>query len=122
MGISSRVVVRVLFCGILLFAGSAFAAGDDAIPKDTCILELTLPEKATVSVDGQDYGTDRKLTFRGLKPGLEYESTLEIRFSNGKTERKRVTILGGLRVRLNIAPPEPPAPTRPELVLQLGHT
>ena len=96
----------------------AATADDKPIPKDTCILELNLPEGATVTVDGRDYGTKGRFTRPGLRPQRSFLSEIEVRFPDGTTVQRNVYIQPGHRMRLALQNPSSP---RPELVLQSGH-
>src|SRR5581483_9815991 len=73
---------------------------ETAPPRDTCVLWLTLPDGATVTVDSREYGTKRELTFSGLQPGRKYESNVVVRFQNGSEDRRVVLIEGGRRLDL----------------------
>lgn len=92
--------------------------GAEEIPKDTCILELTLPEGATLTVDDREYGTRRQLTYSGLDPGKTYKSLVQIAFPAGGQQRHHVLIEGGRRVALSCAAP---SLGRPALMLPLKH-
>jgi hypothetical protein len=89
-----------------------------AVPADSCILELTFPKGAELSVDGRSYGAKRSLTFNGLTPGKIYISKVDVRFANGKTEQRNVFIEAGQCVRLTL---QDPSIRKPELVPQTGH-
>jgi len=91
----------------------------EQIPEDTCILELNLPAGATVTVDGHDYGTKRRLTYEGLQPSKTYPSLLQIHFPSGGQRQCKLLIRGGLHARL---PARDPNSIKPDLVLQTGHT
>lgn len=98
---------------------------DEPVPNDTGILQLDLPPGATVTIDGRDYGTRRRLVYRPLEPGKRYGTTLDIRLPDGSRSQRRVFIEGGRVIRVNFAPParslQPPSHAGPELVLQTGH-
>ena len=116
----SRVLSTTTVIFLLLTSQYLFAAeGRESTPKDTCILELNLPAGATVTVDGRDYGTKRKLTFRGLKPKARYLSKVTVRFKGGGEKNCKIAVEGGQHICLALPSP---ASTRPELVLQAGHT
>ena len=91
-------------------------AGD--IANDTCILELALPQNASVTVDGRDYGAKREFTFNGLRPGKKYHSTVQVDFP-GSQKQRTVFIEGGRRLRMSLQPSDS---SLPELVLQTGHS
>jgi len=99
---------------IVMAAGKVVVQGEP-LADDTCVVELQLPEGATVSADGNDYGTKRKLTFRKLAPGVIYRSKMQIGFPSGVQEGRLVLIEGGRQLRLAMVDP---AVARPELVLQ----
>ena len=116
---------RYVFLGVLVstvFAGGVHVAKASelaGVPEDTCILDLTLPANATVRIDGRDYGAKREFTFRSLKPGDVYRSTVQVRFTRGGEVKREVWLQGGRRVALPLLSPE----TRlPSLVLQAGHS
>jgi len=91
----------------------------ERVPGDTCILELTLPEGATVKVDGRDYGTKRRLVYGKLQPGKTYVAKVHMTFPGGQHEDHKVLVEGGRLVRLASLGR---SAIRPELVLQTGHT
>lgn len=91
---------------------------EEVVPEDTCIVEMSLPDGATVSVDGRDYGTNRTLTFRSLEPGKVYRSKLVVTFPGESEEDYVLLIRGGLRVPFAVYGPDK---GRPELALQMGH-
>jgi len=101
---------------------AATARGQNAeaapIPKDTCILELTLPEGATVTIDGRDYGKQRRLEWSELQPGQFYSSTVRLTFPDSRQERHDVLLAGGRLVRLAS---DGASAARPEWVLNTGH-
>ena len=100
--------------------GPPAAAQDAENPaSDTCVLEMNLPDDATVTIDGRDYGAKRKLTFGSLRSGQQYTSTVRVRFPDGATEERKVFIEGGKLIRLPISAP---GRNLPKLVLQTGHT
>jgi Tol biopolymer transport system component len=81
------------------------AAQETPLASDTCVLELTVPEGATVNIDGRDYGTPRPLTFRSLTPGKQYISKLRVRFPEGGEAQRIVFIQGGRVVRTAVMAP-----------------
>ena len=93
---------------------------DDSIPRDTCILELTLPPATEVFADGRNYGTERRLTFRslGLGAGKFKPVTLRLSFPDTAVEEYNVLVEGGQKIRLASAGPVAREGT---LALQLGH-
>lgn len=108
--------------GLLLASAFAFAArgaDDKLVPDDTCVLMLQLPEGATTSVDGQDYGTARRLSFGSLQRGQVYTSQMAIAFRGGGSEQKSLLLRGGWRVPVAVAAP---GEQRPEIVTQTGHS
>ncbi len=100
---------------------SLAAAGptENVVPQDTCVVELNLPEGATVSVDGREYGTKRLLTFQGLNPQRTYSSRLIVSFGNGAQVERKLLVSGGQRLQVAVANPET---KRPVVVLQTGHS
>ena len=116
-----RAIHRLLILlALLLISGrGAEAQSDDVVPEDSCILELDLPAGATVTIDGRDYGTKRRMTFGSLDPGRLYPSRLQVAFPDSTADERELLIRGGWRIPLRIAPRDSSAP---ELVLQTGHT
>ncbi len=102
---------------LLLHAVGAIADEEQAPASDTCILTLSAPAEASVSIDGRQYGERRVLTFRGLEPGRIYQSQLEVWLNTGEVERRRLLIQGGQRLQTLFDRPA----GRPELVVQHGH-
>tara|TARA_R100001143_G_C3342533_1_gene125032 strand:+ start:1106 stop:1354 length:249 start_codon:yes stop_codon:yes gene_type:complete len=73
--------LRLFLVLFLLILSNGFAfAENDLVPEDECILELTLPEGASVKVDGEDYGTQREITFSPLERLKNYKSRMTIRY------------------------------------------
>lgn len=92
----------VLITGIRAFAASAQA---EPIPADECVLLLNVPESATVSVDDTDYGTARRLVFRGLPRGKEYTSIVRVAFAGAGEAQRAVLVGGGRELRLSVMAP-----------------
>ena len=104
-----------------LVATARVGANDDVtelVPEDTCIVELTLPEGATVTVDGEDCGTRRRFVYEPLTPGEFYQHEFVVRYPSGKESKHNLLLEGGRRVRLA---KRDPAGRIPELVVQAGH-
>ncbi|MEQ8791511.1 MAG: caspase family protein [Pirellulaceae bacterium] len=89
------------------------------VAADTCILELSLPEGATVSVNGRDYGGKREFTWRNLGRGKIFAGKVDVRYADGTVEERTVLIEGGRKLRLAAQHPSTP---RPQLVLRTGHS
>lgn len=104
---------------LALLAALGAAAEEPLVPEDTCILELQLPEGATVSIDGRDYGTKRRLEFGSLQRGQIYSSRLVVGFRDGSQVQRSLLLQGGWRVPLGIAAP---GGHRPEILTQTGHS
>lgn len=104
-------------CCLLVLCVCAASPNDASgeVPADTCVLQLQLPDGASVNIDGQDYASSRKLTFDGLTPGQYYTSQARIRFANGRTSERMVLIEGGRTLNLAILDP---TVDRPELIVQ----
>jgi len=100
---------------------SASAADENGVEvaPDTCILELRLPKGATVTVDGRDYGAKHRLAFRGLRLEQVYAAKVVARFRDGGGAERKVLIQGGRRIVLPLLRADA---SRPELVLQAGHS
>jgi len=98
---------------------TAYAADDQPAPQDTCIIELSVPAGARVTVDGQDYGEKRRFTFDSLAPDQAYTSQVVVAFREGARIERTVLMKGGWHVRLPLRAPNAP---QLELVPQTGHT
>jgi WD40 repeat protein len=90
----------------------------DPVPKDTCVIDLQLPARATTSVDGRDYGEKRRLEYNGLEAGKTYAVQLVVKVPEADPVQRRVLIQAGARVTLAIPAPGTVAPPTE---LQLGH-
>lgn len=90
---------------------------EEEVPEGTCILELNLPDGATVNVDGRDYGTKRRITYTSLESGKTLGSKVNITFSGGQREDRKVLVEGGQRIRFASA--GPPG-SRPQLIVPTG--
>jgi len=115
----SGFVFFLLLWGLVAGRVSAQQAQPAQPPDDTCILEFNLPERATVALDGRDYGAKRELKWNGLTSDQIYRSKAEIRFAGGEREAFQVFVEGGRRTKLALSGP---ATGRPELMLQTGDT
>lgn len=114
--LASRAALGLLLVGLL----ACDASGEDvSVPAGTCLVEMELPAGATVAVDGRDYGAHRRLTFDNLDPARMYSARLKITFRDGTQDERMLLIRGGQRVRVAASFPDS---TRPELLLQTGHT
>jgi len=51
----------ILLALLLISDRGAEAQSDEVVPEDSCVLELDLPDGATVTIDGRDYGTKRRM-------------------------------------------------------------
>ena len=89
------------------------------VPKDTAVLELTLPSEATVEIDGQNHGHQSRFTFSPLEPGQLYEYDLTVRSQDGQQTQRKLLLHGGWLARLPLIRP---TARMPEVVLQCGHT
>ncbi len=114
-----RLLCLPLVLTAVFYSPSARAAEPSPIPEDECLLELTLPRGASVSINGKNYGDRRSLRWRGVKPGKWYPIKADIRFADGSTVTRDLFIRGGWCVPLAMLAPKD---ARPELVLQSGHT
>lgn len=98
------------------FLPASSKADEPLVPEDTCVLNLQLPREATVSVDGEDYGTRRRLTFSSLTLGQVYASAMTVSVADRPEVRQTVLLKGGWHVNWAL----PDATDKPELVLQTG--
>jgi Tol biopolymer transport system component len=91
---------------IVAAARQASAAGGEAERDGSdCLLVITAPKNAAIEIDGRDFGTHRKLTYRGLKPGKRYFSALRVRFPDGGEAQRLISIEGGTTVRRSVMAP-----------------
>jgi len=97
---------------------AAVTQTDELIPKNECRLQFNLPDGATVSLDGKDYGAQREITYSGLASHPWRGVPLTVRFADGSEQQRNLLLSGSRRVR--VAVPDPKA-RRPELLLQIGH-
>ncbi len=111
---------RRIFSSVLLLGclAAPFLLADEGVPPGSCVVDLLLPPEATVTVDGRDYGTKRRLTFNGLAAGKLLPTTVRIRFADRSTAERQLFIEAGRLMRLAMARP---GARRPELALQSGH-
>ena len=103
--------------GALLQAPRASLAVAPA--NNTGKLELTLPEGATVAIDGEDYGDKRSFWFADLPPETTYKYALRITFPSQATTEHTILVKAGRKTCLALQDPKVP---KPELVLQAGHS
>lgn len=106
------VQIAAMFWGVCFASVAAEPVKDEAVPEDTCILQLQFPEGATVDVDGRDYGQSRRLVFSRLQPGKSYGSRIRMRLPGGKVEERTVLLEGGRLIHLTRSDPRS---ERPEL-------
>ena len=117
---------RLLLCILTMLPAMAMPAlaraegeGPEPVPEDTCIVEFALPDGATVFVDGDDYGTQRKFVYQPLKPGATYEYEFVVHYPSGEKSKHTLVMEGGRRVRLAL---QDPTIERPTLAIQTGHS
>jgi len=109
-----RAIGTCLAIGLVL----AEVSSGQSVPQDTCILQFNVPAEVKLSVEGRDYGAQRRLQYDGLKPGQTYKAAVDVRFPDGSQLRRSVWIQAGRRVTV---PALAPSAARPELMLQAGH-
>ena len=109
----------VLLAIPLSLASVSGRSAEEHPPGDTCVLILTLPEGATVTVDGRDYGPKRVFTYHALEPNRFYAVAVKAGLAGGDTVERQVLIEGGRNVRLDI---RVPPGNLPEMVVQKGHS
>lgn len=99
---------------LLSVVGSAAVAQTVTdVPADTCILRVSIPRGAKISIDGRQYNDRRKFTFDGLKPGRTYSIDVVVSLPGGSVEQRTILAVGGREVLLPIDIGE-----RPELMVQ----
>ncbi|MEQ8791501.1 MAG: SUMF1/EgtB/PvdO family nonheme iron enzyme [Pirellulaceae bacterium] len=96
---------------ILVFASLADVSAqesklDPSLADTTCKLELTLPEGATVTLAGKEYGSRRSFTYDSLEAGKTYDASVSVRLASGETVERAVKLRGGFRVTLDVKRPE----------------
>ena len=74
---------------------------NEDIPEDTCILEQRLPRDAKLRIDGDDFRLKRRIHFRGLERGKYTPCSVEISYSDGSKELRRILLFGGRTVTLS---------------------
>jgi WD40 repeat protein len=87
----------------------------EGVPNDKCVIELNLPNQATVRIDDRDYGEQRSITLPIPKPPLNRDGFgrpcffLSVGFSNDGRRSMTVEVKGGtvVRVALSAPPIEP---------------
>ncbi|MEQ8788314.1 MAG: WD40 repeat domain-containing protein [Pirellulaceae bacterium] len=86
-----------LACLTVSLAGSVSVRGqekaDDSPP--VTVLEIGAPEGARLFVDGRDYESSRKLTFKNLDPEKQYTSTIRVQLPDGALAQRRVSFQAG---------------------------
>ena len=87
-------------------------------PADTAILTLSLPDKATITMNGQAVAVQRKYEFQPLQADTLYTYQLRITMPDGSQRDRTLLLRGGWNVELTI-----PASVaaRPEIMPQTGH-
>ncbi|MBI3467792.1 MAG: caspase family protein [Planctomycetes bacterium] len=117
--LAAGVVLGWSFLGIDTASAQSPGAGEATVPADTCVLDLSVPPRTQVTVDGRAQGEKRPVTWTGLSRGKVYVSTVDLRFAGGATERHSILVEAGRRLRLAR---QDPHVIRPQLVLQTGHS
>lgn len=115
---SSVLILAAAICIAGTWLSAAESGDEELVADGSAVLELEIPDGATVNVDGRDYGTQRRLTFRPLQQLRTYKSQLSIRLRDGNDIRREVLLKSGWRFRVRTLAPDI---ARPELVTQLGH-
>ena len=100
--------------------GTPATSGEPPIPQDAAVLELDVPRDATVRIEDRDYGTSRRrFEFRPFPEGATGRYAVRVRFPDGREQARTVLLERGWHVRL---PMRGDGGSRPELVVQTGHT
>src|SRR5262249_34359450 len=87
--------------------------------SDTAVLEVQAPRGATVRLDGQDQGDQRRFLFRSLAGNRLYQHAVVVRFPDGREVRRDLLLKAGWHVRLPVASPRT---ARFDMVMQCGHS
>jgi WD40 repeat protein len=81
------------------------------VPADRCLVELTLPNDATVKIDGRDYGKQRKIMLPTPAPPSNPNAwnlpgfNVVVDFSNGGRLSEFVVAKGGAATRIALSKP-----------------
>lgn len=102
IGRAAKIAAFVWFCS----AATTVRSADTPTPADKCVLELRLPDGATTTVDGREYGAKRKLTFEQLEPDRRYVCQVDVKFRGGEEESRTLLLQGGWSVQLSLRPPK----------------
>ena len=113
--------VVVMTCMVIVSAafGAPPAGSEQPIPKTRAVLELAVPAGTTISVNGQSFGAQRRFEFQPLTPRKHYTYNVEVQGPGVPRTARRILLEGGWQVRWT---PQVPDESRPELVVQAGHT
>jgi WD40 repeat protein len=114
-----RVLPTLMVMSFAAAAPFGLASDENPVPHDTCILDVSLPAGSTVTLDGESYLDKREFTWSDLARGTIFVSKLDLRFAGGAQDSRTILVEGGRRIRLAM---QNPNTTRPELVLQTGHS
>lgn len=87
-------------------------------PEDTAVLTLSLPDKATLTMNGQPVAVQRKYEFQPLRADTLYTYQLRVTMPDASQRDRTLLLRGGWNVELTI-----PASVaaRPEIMPQTGH-
>ncbi len=100
-----RGAVIVLVGFVWMGACSTTFASKSKRESSECLLEITIPENATVEIDGRGFGTHGRFTYRQLDPGKRYFSALRVHFPRGGEAQRLIPIEGGTTVRRSVMAP-----------------
>jgi hypothetical protein len=86
---------------LLLLAAAQIGAASVSEPSEredaprSAVLEIELPEGASLLVDGRDFGSAPKLTFNKLNAKTQYKSALRVKLADGMLVQRRVEFQAG---------------------------
>lgn len=114
-------VIGIVMILMILAAATLGQASDDSliVASDAAIVELELPDGATVEIEGRPLGEKRRFKFAGLDPGRPQPRQLRVTFPDGRTVQRLLLVEGGRQIKLAL---QHPAAKVPEVFLQSGHS
>ncbi|MAX36068.1 MAG: hypothetical protein CME33_05835 [Gimesia sp.] len=89
---------------ILEISNQVNPPGKDASPQ-SCYVDLSIPDTATVRLDGDYYGDERLFEFSPIKSNEAVTAILEVVFANGTRESRKIDLIAGKHIKLRIEEP-----------------
>lgn len=97
----------------------ADANRDEELSPNRGVIELILPPKAEVSIDGRDYGDRRYFQYSSLDPQQRHVASIRVQLPSGKAVERQIFLQGGYHVRWPV-PLDATVPAR--ILTQSGHS